>query len=88
MLIIGAPGAGKGTQAALAAQRRGLAHVSTGDMLRAAVAAGTPLGSRVKEIVERGDLVDDVYGHFPKLGWRRLVQEFFLSNVTRHWKKR
>ncbi len=35
-----------------------------------------------------GALVGDVYGHFPQLGWRRLVKEFFLSNVTRHWKKR
>ncbi len=35
-----------------------------------------------------GALVDDVYGHYPKLGWRRLVKEFFLTNVTRSWKKR
>ncbi|RJR38668.1 MAG: hypothetical protein C4567_12365 [Deltaproteobacteria bacterium] len=35
-----------------------------------------------------GALVGDVYGHYPQLGWRRLVKEFFLSSVTRHWKKR
>ena len=35
-----------------------------------------------------GALVDDVYRHYPQLGWRRLVQEFFLTNVTRNWKKR
>ncbi len=35
-----------------------------------------------------GAIIDDVYGHFPKLGWRRLVQEFFLQDLTRTWKKR
>lgn len=35
-----------------------------------------------------GDLIGDVYGHYPQLGWRRLVKEFFLTNVTRNWKKR
>ncbi len=56
---MGAPGSGKGTQAELVARRRSLAHISTGEMLRAAMAAGTVLGRRVKEVVERGDLVDD-----------------------------
>ncbi len=59
LLIMGAPGSGKGTQAELVARRRSLAHISTGEMLRAAMAAGTVLGRRVKEVVERGDLVDD-----------------------------
>jgi adenylate kinase len=56
---MGPPGSGKGTQAARIAERRGLAHISTGDMLRAAMAAGSKLGSRVKDIVDRGDLVPD-----------------------------
>ena len=59
ILIMGPPGSGKGTQAARIAERRGLAHISTGDMLRAAMAAGSKLGSRVKDIVDRGDLVPD-----------------------------
>lgn len=59
VLMMGPPGSGKGTQAVRLAERRGWAHISTGDMLRAAMAAGTELGSRVKDIVERGDLVPD-----------------------------
>ena len=59
VLIMGPPGSGKGTQAARIAERRDLAHISTGDMLRAAMAAGTELGNRVKDIVDRGDLVPD-----------------------------
>jgi len=59
LLIMGPPGSGKGTQAARIAERRGLAHISTGDMLRAAMAAGTTLGRRVKDIVDGGDLVPD-----------------------------
>ncbi|MFQ5876813.1 MAG: adenylate kinase [Acidobacteriota bacterium] len=63
LVIFGAPGAGKGTQAAEIRRRVGLAHVATGDMLRAAIQEGTALGRRVKEIVERGGLVpDDVVG--------------------------
>jgi adenylate kinase len=59
VLIMGPPGSGKGTQAARIAERQGLAHISTGDMLRAAIAAGTELGEKVKEILDRGDLVPD-----------------------------
>ena len=59
ILIMGPPGSGKGTQAERIADRRGLAHISTGDMLRAAMAAGTELGNRVKDVVDRGDLVPD-----------------------------
>ena len=59
LVLLGPPGAGKGTQAQLLAARKGLAHLSTGDMLRAAAVAGTPVGTRAKEIMDRGDLVSD-----------------------------
>ncbi len=59
LILFGPPGAGKGTQAARLVERHGLAHVSTGDMLRAAVAAGTELGRRVEDIMKRGELVPD-----------------------------
>ena len=59
VVILGAPGAGKGTQAARMSAEAGVPHVATGEMLRAAIAAGTPLGRRVREVVERGDLVSD-----------------------------
>jgi adenylate kinase len=59
ILLLGMQGAGKGTQGKRLAQEYGLAHVSTGDMLRSAVAAGTELGRRVQPILEAGDLVPD-----------------------------
>jgi len=59
LILMGPPGAGKGTQAARVAAQRGLAHISTGDMLRAAVRDGTELGLVAKEIMARGDLVPD-----------------------------
>jgi adenylate kinase len=59
VVFLGPPGAGKGTQAVRFAAERGIPHVSTGDILRAAVAAETPLGLRAKAIIEGGDLVPD-----------------------------
>lgn len=59
LVILGAPGSGKGTQAARIAGRAKLRHVSTGDLLREAVAAGTPLGKRVEGIMASGKLVPD-----------------------------
>jgi adenylate kinase len=59
LVLLGAPGAGKGTQAAEITQRVGLPHISTGDLLRAAIRDGSSLGRRVAAIVERGELVPD-----------------------------
>ncbi|MFI5013628.1 MAG: adenylate kinase [Hyphomicrobiales bacterium] len=59
LVLIGPPGAGKGTQAARLVEKFGLLHLSTGEMLRAAVAAGTPTGLAAKEIMARGELVPD-----------------------------
>jgi len=59
VVILGPPGAGKGTQAKRIAADREIPQIATGDMLRAAMQAGTELGARVKEIYDRGDLVPD-----------------------------
>jgi adenylate kinase len=59
IVMLGAPGAGKGTQAVRIATAEGVPHISTGEMLRQAIAAGTELGAQVKSIVESGALVPD-----------------------------
>ncbi len=59
LILLGPPGAGKGTQANLLEAERSLVKLSTGDMLRAAVAAGTDLGRKAGDIMERGQLVPD-----------------------------
>lgn len=59
LMLLGAPGAGKGTQAELLAKKFNIAHISTGDMLRNAVARNTELGQKAKEIMAKGELVSD-----------------------------
>lgn len=59
IVLFGPPGSGKGTQAAVLKQQLGIPHISTGDLLRAAVKAGSPLGQKVKAVMDAGQLVSD-----------------------------
>ena len=59
LVLFGPPGAGKGTQANLLIEKYNLVHLSTGDILRSEIAAGTSLGLKAKTLMDRGDLVPD-----------------------------
>lgn len=59
LILLGPPGAGKGTQAKILVDAYGIPHLSTGDILRSAIAAETPMGLAAKEVMDRGDLVSD-----------------------------
>lgn len=78
LIFLGAPGAGKGTQAQIVAERFDAAHLSTGDMLRAAVREGTELGVLAKSYMDKGDLVPD--GVIIGLIREKLTDPSFASN--------
>jgi adenylate kinase len=75
LILLGPPGAGKGTQAQRLISKYGIVQLSTGDMLRAAVAAGTPIGLRAKAIMDRGELVPDGKRDFVLDGFPRTVAQ-------------
>jgi adenylate kinase len=75
LILFGPPGAGKGTQAIKIAEKFGWKHVSTGDILRAEVCKGTPLGLKVKAVMEAGHLVSDEL-------LIEIMESVFITNIT------
>jgi len=87
LVLLGAPGSGKGTQAARLREHFGIAHISTGDLLRSAVKAGTPLGLQAKAVMESGQLVSDaiVLGMLEeRLAQPDTAQGFILDGYPRN----
>ncbi|MCB1496582.1 MAG: adenylate kinase [Bauldia sp.] len=86
LILLGPPGAGKGTQAQRLVEKYGIVQLSTGDMLRAAAAEGTPVGVRAKSIMDRGELVpDDVMIEIiaERIGHSDTVHGFILDGFPR-----
>ena len=87
LVLLGPPGSGKGTQAARLKETLGVPHISTGDLLRAEVAAATPLGQQAKEVMARGDLVSDeiLLGMLEsRLGRDDVAKGFILDGYPRN----
>ncbi|MGY6555337.1 MAG: adenylate kinase [Wenzhouxiangella sp.] len=87
IVLLGPPGSGKGTQAALLKDRLQVPHISTGDLLRAAVKAGTPLGLKAKAAMDAGDLVSDdlVLGLIEeRLGQPDIASGYILDGFPRN----
>lgn len=87
LVLLGAPGSGKGTQATRLKDALDVPHISTGDLLRAAVKAGTPLGLQAKTVMDRGDLVSDdiVLGMLEeRLGQGDTAKGFILDGYPRN----
>jgi len=87
LVLLGAPGSGKGTQASRLKDSLGVPHISTGDLLRAAVAANSPLGQKAKVVMERGELVSDdlMLGMLEeRLGQPDVANGFILDGYPRN----
>jgi len=87
IVLLGAPGSGKGTQAALMTKELGVPHISTGVLLRAAVAAGSELGQKAKTVMDRGELVSDELMLDlieERLGQEDAAQGFILDGYPRN----
>lgn len=87
LVLLGPPGSGKGTQATRLKEQLQIPHISTGDLLRAEVAAGSPLGLQAKEVMARGDLVSDeiLLGMLEnRLGQADVANGFILDGYPRN----